>query len=121
MGLPQINRLKHFRDFRSVYERGKTYPGEHLMLKVFALPQIESDPCPPRLGISISKKVSKKAVVRNRIKRQLRSLLRQLLPQMRPGLWVIVLVKRNAIECNYEHFLQELKQLFIKANIIHGH
>lgn len=119
MGLPPSHRLKHYRDFRSVYERGKTYPGEHLLLKVLSHPPLESIPI--RLGISISKKVSKKAVVRNRIKRQLRSLLRELLPQMRPGSWIVILVRQNATECNYEHFLRELKQLLMKADIIHGH
>lgn len=119
MGLPQVNRLKHHRDFGLVYAQGKTYPGDHLVLKVLSRSPIAF--IPPRFGISVSKKVSKKAVVRNRIKRQLRSLLREFLPQMTPGSWIVVLVKQNAIECNYERFLRELKQLLIKADIIHGH
>jgi len=123
VGLPKANRLKHHRDFRTVYERGKTYRGDYLILKVLYIsPTILGSPSSPtRLGISISQKVSKKAVVRNRLKRQLRSVIRELLGTIRQGLMIIVVVRPNANECNYEHFLRELKQLLLKANIAHGH
>jgi ribonuclease P protein component len=66
-------------------------------------------------------KVSKKAVIRNRLKRQIRAVIRELLAEIQPGWRVIVVVRPNAVGCNYEHFLRELKQLLVKANIIHGH
>ena len=123
MGLPKASRLKHHRDFRTVYERGKTYRGDHLILKVlYSSPATLGFPLSPtRVGISISQKVSKKAVDRNRLKRQLRSVIRELLGNIQQGLMVIVVVRPNANECNYEHFLRELKQLLLKANIAHGH
>jgi ribonuclease P protein component len=74
-----------------------------------------------RFGISISQKVSKKAVIRNRIKRQIRSAIRELLPHLSPGWKVVIVVRPSAVECKYEHFLRELKQLLVKAKIVNGH
>ena len=79
------------------------------------------NPIPTRIGISIGKKVSKKAVIRNRIKRQIRAALRKLLPYISPGWQIVVVVKPEATECQYEHFLRELKQLLVKAEVINGH
>ena len=76
---------------------------------------------PTRFGISISRKVTKKATSRNRIKRQIRSALRQLLPKIEPGWDCILSVKPSAVQCNYSQFLQELKQLLAKAEVLHGH
>lgn len=76
---------------------------------------------PTRFGISISRKVNKKATSRNRIKRQIRSALRQLLPKIEPGWDCVLSVKPSAVQCNYSQFLQELKQLLAKAEVLHGH
>lgn len=120
MGLPQVHRLKHRQDFQAVYGKGRRYHGSHLTL--ISLEDSGPDkPLPSRFGISISKKVSKKAVVRNRLKRQIRAVIRQLLPEIATGWRGIIIIRPGAIECNYEHFLRELKQLLVKANIIHGH
>lgn len=75
---------------------------------------------PTRIGISISQKVSKRAVVRNRIKRRIRAALRQLLPELLPGWLVVITVRPNAVECCYEEFLQELRQLLKKAEVLDG-
>lgn len=129
--LPRQNRLKHWRDFQTVYEQGKCHYGRSLVVRVL-LDSDSSAPCPVtftpsplmgimKIGIVIGKKVSKKAVVRNRIKRQIRAALRELLPQMNRGGKIVIGVKPQARECEYEHFLRELKQLLIKAEVLHGH
>ncbi|MBP0021517.1 MAG: ribonuclease P protein component [Cyanobacteria bacterium SBLK] len=140
MGLPRANRLKHWRDFQEIYQRGKRYSGVYLTLR--ALPEsphakrgmisekIMPDPGkasavelflrPTRIGISIGKKVSKKAVVRNRIKRQIRGALRELLPQIAGGWKIAIAVKSTATKCEYEHFLRELEQLLTRAEVLHG-
>jgi ribonuclease P protein component len=78
---------------------------------------------PPRIGISISTKVSKKAVVRNRLKRQIAAVLFELLPKIAPEWRLVVVVKPTTAqqECGSKQFLQELKQLLVKAEVIHGH
>lgn len=76
---------------------------------------------PTKVGISISQKVSKRAVVRNRIKRQLKAILRQFLPQISPGWQIVIVVRPSATQCDYQQFLQELKQLLRSAEVINEH
>lgn len=118
MGLPKNIRLKHWKDFQTVYQRGRRYRGVHLILRVLEDQTLAHS----RFGIAVSQKVSKKAVVRNRLKRQIRSAILSLLPRLQPGWNVIVVVLPQAVTCKYEHFLGELEQLFNQARIIdHGH
>ncbi|PSP36221.1 MAG: ribonuclease P protein component [Cyanobacteria bacterium QS_8_48_54] len=118
MGLPEAHRLKHRQDFKAVYKRGSRRRGRYLTLR--ALPP--SYLCEyVQIGISISQKVSKKAVIRNRIKRQIRAVMQELLPQISPGWKLVVIVKPQAVACDYEHFLRELEELLTKAEVLNGH
>lgn len=123
MGLPQKHRLKHRQDFQKVYKQGGRYSSPHLTIRTLFEPCEENSivcqgTC---FGISVSSKISKRAVRRNRIKRLIRSSIRELLPQVSPGWKVVIVVRPGSLECKYEHFLRELKQLLIKAEIINGH
>ena len=118
MGLSKAIRLKHWQAFQAVYQQGKRYRGDYLMLRVLAQPHLPV--C--QFGIAVSKKVSKKAVLRNRLKRQLRSLIRFFLPQLQPGWQVVIVVLPRAVTCKYEHFLRELEQLLNQAGMFnHGY
>lgn len=130
--LPQSHRLRQSRDFSQVYRFGKKAASDHLVLRVLfdiqsAQPKAELLPYegvtvePARIGITVSQKVSKRAVVRNRLKRQIRSAMRSLLPRLKPGVWVVINLRPNAIQCEYGEFLQELEELLIKLEVIHGH
>jgi ribonuclease P protein component len=134
VALPQPNRLRHWRDFQVVYQKGSRRSGRYLTLRCLrqrtsggntptegTLRPREESKLPTRIGISISQKVSKKAVVRNRIKRQIRAILRQLLPRISPGLQLIVGVRPGAQECEYGQFLRELEQLLAEAEVLNGH
>jgi len=130
VSIPKKHRLKSWRNFKTVYEKGRFYRGGNLNLKALfdqalitdrAITSNNHDLPASCLGISISKKVSKKAVVRNRIKRLIKASFRELLPLINPGWKLIIIVRSSAIECQYEHFLRELKKLFIQAGIINGH
>jgi len=119
VGLPSRHRLRKRSDFQTVYQQGIRRYGRHLIIR--ALPIAPSvNPVPTKVGISISRKVSKKAVVRNRLKRQIKSVLRYLFPEISPNWLIVIIVKPEAKECNYEHFLRELRELFIKTGIIYG-
>ncbi len=123
MGLPKANRLKHRKEFKQVYQKGLRCSGKYLIVR--ALKDVsphsgEATLPPPKIGISISQKVSKKAVIRNRIKRQLRAIIRSLLPQLSSGWKMVVVVKPSAVGCKYEDFLQELRQLLIESEVLHG-
>lgn len=118
LGLPQAHRLKHWRDFRTVYQQGKRAHSGIFVLVALSSP---GEAAPSQLGVSISKKVSKKAVIRNRLKRQIHGAFLQLRHTI-PGGWKLILVvKPAAKECESEHFLRELKKLLLKLEIIHGH
>lgn len=117
MGLPKAHRLKRRRDFQQVYAQGLKRRGRCLILRAW----FAATDDPTQVGISIGKKVSKKAVVRNRIKRQIRATVRQYLPNLKPGWKIAIVVKSEAQTCEYEHFLRELKQLLIQAEVWHGH
>ena len=123
MGLPKAHRLRDWREYRAVYEQGIRRYSPHLIL--IALPGEEQDgtviTSGTKFGISISKKVSKKAVVRNLIKRQIKSVIRTKLSEIVPGWKIVIVVKPQAIECKYEHFLRELEQLLKQAKIINGY
>ena len=121
MGLPRSNRLKARRDFQAVYQYGIRRSSPHLTLRALLSAKEESEKAAPRIGISISQKVSKKAAARNRIKRQIRAAIRGLLSEISPGWLMVVVVHPKAVECDYEHFLRELKELLVKAEIINGH
>ncbi len=122
MGLPKANRLKQRQDFDRVYQGGKRRRATGLHLVVLRQrPKGDSlEVLPLQVGISISKKVSKRAVVRNRIKRQLKAIVRQLLPRLESGLRMVILVRSEALTYDYGQFLQELEQLLIKAEVLHG-
>ncbi len=127
MALPSAYRLKQRHDFNAVYQFGTKHHSPNLTLRALrqsarlglSLPDRQT--AAPRIGISISQKVSKRAVVRNRIKRKIRAALRQFLPYIAPGWRLVIVVKPSATQCDYGQFLQELKQLFVKAGIVDGH
>ena len=122
MGLPKGNRLKRRQDFQQLYRQGIPYKSPHLILRALPISRKPdtASPVPTKIGIAVSQKVSKKAVVRNRIKRQIRAAIGTLLPSLSPGWKVAIAVRPQAVECKYEHFLRELKQLLKQAELSHG-
>ncbi|MBP0000297.1 MAG: ribonuclease P protein component [Cyanobacteria bacterium SID2] len=128
--LPKAHRLRHWKDFQTVYKNGIRCRGKRLALRAYhrrSVPPQDNDEqsvaevLPTRIGISIGRKVSKRAVVRNRIKRQIRAAARQILPYLSPGWDVVAVALPDAKECNSHQFLQELEQLLAKAEVLNGH
>jgi ribonuclease P protein component len=62
-------RLSRAAEFDAVYRRGRSAASRHLV--VYAFPRDAGDREPPRLGVSVSRRVGG-AVERNRVKRVLR-------------------------------------------------
>lgn len=132
MSLPRYHRLRKRQDFSLVYQKGTRFSSAHLTLRALSVSSYlqvtsQTHSTTPasvpksQIGISISQKVSKKSVVRNRIKRQIKAAIRQLLPQFEVGWRIIILVHPSAKGCEYVNFLQELEQLLLSAEVIHGH
>lgn len=126
MGLPKVHRLKRREDFSRVYQKGSRCKTAHLTLRVLhrSPDRPAANPnflLPTRIGISISTKVDKRSTVRNRMRRQIQAIFRQLLPQIAPGLDLLVVAHPPAVQCDYSQFLQELKQLLVDAEVLHGY
>ena len=122
MGLPSKHRLKRRSNFQSIYKKGIRRSSRHFILRALrADSNSSSKTIETKIGISVSRKVSKKAVERNRIKRLIRAVFRRLLPRIKSPWLIVIVVKPEVKECNYEHFLRELEKLLIKAEIIHGY
>ncbi len=123
MGLPKEHRLKSWREFRLVYQKGSKHYSSHLILRALSVSttELQSPDSHTLVGISISTKVSKKAVIRNSIKRRIKAAVRELLPEMGNCWLIVVVVKTSAVKCSYVDFLRELEQLFKQSNIINGY
>ncbi len=46
--------------------------------------------------------------------------MRHLLPQLKQGWDFIVVVRPDALQCDYAKFLQQLEQLLAQAEMLHG-
>ena len=137
MGLPREHRLTHRRDFSAVYRQGTRLGSPHLILRTLPiaaspLQTLQTKPnhsqntatetqlLPTRVGIAVSQKVDKRAVVRNRILRRLQAAFMVLRSRLKPGWLLVVGVRPQAVQCEYEQFLQELEQLLADAEVLNG-
>ncbi len=98
------NRLKDRRDFRRIYQRGKSkaYP-------CFVMYYFPSKGGNFRVGFSISKKIGK-AVTRNRIKRQFREACHCLEKSFDPQYDYIFVVRNSALSVGYWQILRQLEK-----------
>ncbi len=145
MALPKPYRLRERKEFERVYRRGQRCGSPALLLRIASQPKTITKqspgtpapikkakstaskpvapqaPKPSRIAVVVSTKVHKRAVVRNRLRRQIQAALQSLLAQLLPGRLIVITVKPPAVECDYYKFLQQLEQLLIKAEALHGH
>jgi ribonuclease P protein component len=121
VALPRRYRLTSSKEFSQVYKEGQQASTSHLVVKFMESPGGQPSLECSRFGITISQKVSKRAVVRNRLKRQVRAALQTLIPKLRQDLWVVIVLRRSAIECDYWQFLQELEELFTELEVRDGY
>lgn len=104
-GFGRENRLTRRRDFERVYREGVLLKNEGF--RVYALQREEG--APPRLGLSVSKKLGK-AVRRNRVKRWIREWFRRHKEELR-GYDLIVQPRPSVSEWDYPRVCQSLEEL----------
>ncbi|HWH13257.1 MAG TPA: ribonuclease P protein component [Miltoncostaeaceae bacterium] len=88
-------RITRSRDFDAVYRRGRSAAGRHLVVHLF--PREGGDAGPPRLGLSVSRRVGG-AVERNRLKRVIREQWAQHAAGLPPDSDVVVVARPGAGE-----------------------
>jgi ribonuclease P protein component len=87
-------RLSRSSEFERVYRQGRSQANRYLVL--YAFPRAE-DPGPPRLGLSVSRKVGG-AVARNRVKRILREAFAAESPGLETGHDFVLVARPDAGE-----------------------
>ena len=97
--------LKRNSDFQRVYREGKSYANRYLVLYVLQN-QTERN----RLGISVSKKVGN-SVVRHRMARLIRESYRLQADMFNSGLDMVVVTRKNAVNCSCQEIASALLHL----------
>ena len=97
--------LKRNSDFQRVYREGKSYANRYLVLYVLQN-QTERN----RLGISVSKKVGN-SVVRHRMARLIRESYRLHEDMFNSGLDMVVVTRKNAVNCSCQEIASALLHL----------
>ena len=97
--------LKRNSDFQRVYREGKSYANRYLVLYVLQN-QTERN----RLGISVSKKVGN-SVVRHRMARLIRESYRLQEDMFNSGLDMVVVTRKNAVNCSCQEIASALFHL----------
>ena len=106
--LPEVNRLRQRRDFKRIYQRGKS-----LALPCFVLYWYKNPKNETRIGFSVSKKIGK-AVARNHLKRRLRAIAKEQLTKFPSGYDYIFIVRTAAVTADYAALSKQLVQALQK-------
>jgi ribonuclease P protein component len=106
--LPKNHRLRQKRDFKRVYQRGKS-----LALPCFVLYWHKNRENDARIGFSVSKKIGK-AVTRNHLKRQCRAIAKEYLSKFPPGYDYIFILRTAAATADYAELSKQLVQALQK-------
>ena len=97
--------LKKNRDFRMVYEKGRSKSNKYFIMYV-----LENDQSGNRIGISVSKKVGN-SVVRHRIKRLVLEGYRLHEEMFNSGLNIVVIARPAARDADYHQVLSAIFHL----------
>jgi ribonuclease P protein component len=108
--LQQEYRLKRRNDFRRVFQAGQSVANRQFVV-VMHDRKAEG---PPRIGISVSKKVGK-AVVRNRIKRLVKEVTRQFIPYLKANTDYVIIARIPAAQMDYKQVKASLLHVFQKG------
>lgn len=102
------NNLRNNRDFRNVYDRGKSFANRYLVMFY-----IKNKMNVNRVGFSVTKKLGK-AVTRNKVKRRMKESYRKNSHKFKEGYDIVFLARGRASEASYgeiEKAILHLKKL----------
>ncbi|MEG1500647.1 MAG: ribonuclease P protein component [Clostridiales bacterium] len=102
--LAKIYRLKEKKDFRRVYQRGKSYAYPY-----FVLYSRGNNLANYRVGFSVSKKVGK-AVIRNKVKRRFRAAAKENHQFFLPGKDYIFILRNPSVRASYNEICKQMEK-----------
>jgi ribonuclease P protein component len=109
-----VESLKKNKEFKKVYENGKSYATRNLVIYCLNYEKGKKN----RYGLSVSTKIGS-AVVRNKLKRRLREIIREFEKEKEfKGYDVIFIARKPVVQINYQHLKRDVKKLYKKMNII---
>lgn len=112
--LSKKNRLTKREDFSLAFTKGSyvsVYSG-------FSIKFIPNQLNATRIGFPVGKNFSKKAVVRNRARRILRAATASLITKLKPGFDIVVMIRPDCKELEFNNVISELNKVFTKANLL---
>jgi len=108
-------RLKRKKDFRKVYNYGKSVANRELVIFIMDNKNVETY----RFGISVSKKIGK-AVTRNRVKRLIKEAINSFLKEyeLNNHIDIIIIARTPTSKMELYQFEKSIKDLFYKAKLL---
>lgn len=113
--LQKENRLIRKDDFQRIHKMGRFFGDKFLAIRV-----IKNNLEVSRVGFLVGLKVSKKSTVRNKIRRRLREIFRLLIKEgkIKEGFDIIVLVRPEIVERDYNEIGEAIKTVLRKASLL---
>ncbi|MFI3210854.1 MAG: ribonuclease P protein component [Peptostreptococcaceae bacterium] len=105
--------LRKDKEFRKVYQRGKSFANKYLVIYI-----MKNNLDDNRLGISVSKKIGK-AIIRNKVKRRIREAYRLHIDEKLTinGYDIIFIARKPSSDCSYTDIEKSVISLFKKSNL----
>jgi ribonuclease P protein component len=103
--MKDYNSLKNYKEFKNVYDNGKSYANKYLVMYV-----LDNGSDKDRLGISVSKKVGN-SVVRHHLTRLIRESYRLNHNMFNSGLDMVVIARVTAKNIGYHEIESAMKHL----------
>ena len=123
--LPKENRLKHDRDFITLFAEGRFVLGSLVNAQIWKIdpakyPRRNYSPNDLKIGFVVSKKLSKSAVKRNRVKRQMREAVRLILQKnnLKTGYLLLILAKNEILEQDFTEIQKSMEQILRRVSLL---
>ncbi len=111
--LPRKHRLTEDKDIKRVLKNGRA-----VFTNLFTLKATKSEALNVRVAVVVSTKVDKRSTKRNLIKRRIREAFAQLIPKIKTPVDLVVTAKSEAIDREYQAFLEALEYCLSKLGLI---
>ena len=116
LGFGRSRRILRNEEFRKLYKTGKRL-NLPVLTMIYKINDSGLDPKPPRLGLSVSRKVGK-ANQRNIIKRHLREIFRLNQLKMDKSSEIVLIPRKEVLELDYFELETMVLKLFMRAKLI---